>query len=479
MPSISSLGVGSGLDLNGLVQKLLDAERVPVENRLNQKEAGLQAELSAFGTLSSALSTLQSAVSPLKDITPGRTAVSSNPDIVEVSASDTAATGSYNVTVNQMASAHSLASNAFAAKTDVVGTGTLTFTFGTTTYDPSTDTYSGFTANANRTPVSITVDSTNNTLEGIRDTVNAADAGITAVIVNDGSGFRLLFESDDTGAENSVEVTVSDADGNDTDTSGLSQLAFNASATNLVQTVAAVDANITVNGLQVYNPSNVISTALDGLTLTLKTQSASPVAITVSQDKGAIRDAIEGFVTSYNDLVSTIDQLTSYDPDTQEAGLLLGDSLVRGLESHLRNQLVSRPDTGNQFIQTFADLGVKSNREGKLEIDDRALDNALSGNFDEVVQFLNSVSKPFDEAIQGYLGTDGLIKSRMESVQKGIDDLGEERQKLEVRLSRLQESLIRKYSALDTLLAGLQQTSTFLSQQLAKIPVPGKNSGSN
>jgi len=454
MASISSLGVGSGLDLTSLVQGLLEAERAPVEQRLARREIELQAELSAYGNLSSALSSLQSAISPMKTITTGRTASSSAPDVLGVTVSDTADVASYSVTVDRLASAHALASAAFASRTDTVGTGTLTFTFGTTTYDPATDTYSGFVANPDKTPASIVIDSSNNTLEGIRDAVNAADIGVTASIVNDGSGYRLLFTSDETGAANSLEVSISgDGDGNDTDNAGLSRLAFNSAATNLEQTIAAQDAQITLNGLTITSPTDTISTAVDGLTFNLKQVSSTPVQVEVTLDKASVR---------------------SVNPETGEAGPLLGDSLVRGLQAQLRGQLVSSPSVDNTYIRSFVDLGIKTTDSGDIEIDGSKLDAALNDHFDEVVRFLNAAGAPLESIMESYLGSDGLINSRKKSIQTGIDRIADERQQLEYRMQQLEQSLVQKYSALDTLLAGMQQTSTYLSQQLARIPVPGQ-----
>ncbi len=480
MATISSLGVGSGLDLTSLVQGLLEAERVPVEQRLTRREVELQAELSAFGNLSSALSSLQSAISPMKTITTGRTATSSAPDVLGVTVSDTADVASYSVTVDRLASAHSLASAAFANRTDVVGTGTLTFTFGTTSYDPATDTYSGFVANPDKTPASITIDSSNNTLEGIRDAVNAADIGVTASIVNDGSGYRLLFSSDDTGAANSLEVTISgDGDGNDTDNSGLSRLAFNSAATNLQQTVAAQDAQITLNGLTITSPTDTISTAVDGLTFDLKQVSSTPVQVNVTLDRASVRSVIEQFVKGYNEAFDEMAKLTSYNPETGEAGPLLGDSLVRGLQAQLRGQLVSSPSVENTYIRSFVDLGVKTTESGGIEIDSSKLDAALNDHFEEVVRFLNAAGAPLETIMDSYLGSDGLINARKKSIQTGIDRIADERQQLEYRMQQLEQSLVQKYSALDTLLAGLQQTSTYLAQQLARIPVPGQQASGN
>jgi flagellar hook-associated protein 2 len=476
--AISSLGVGSGLDLNALVDGLLSAERTPVENRLNSQEGKLQTQLSAFGVLSSSISSLQSALTPLKDLAQGRVAKSSDPSIISVTAGETAAVGNYSVVANQTAMAESLASTAFASSTDVVGEGSLTFSFGTTDYDAQTDTYNSFTANPNKVPVTITIDSSNNTLEGIRDAVNSADFGVTAVIVNDGTGQRLLFSSDATGAENSLEVTVSgDSVGSDSDNTGLSQLAFNSAATNLQQTVAAQDAQITVNGLAITSSSNTFTDSLPGLTLEIEDTSASPVNVSVDLNKAAAETAIRGFVKAYNELNGDLSSVASYNAETGEAGILLGDSFVRGVGSTLRNHLVSSYADSTSPIRNFIDLGIKTKSDGTLSIDSETLTAALADNYDAVIAFANAAGDAMDSSVSSYLGSDGLIKGRQDSLQQGIERINDQRDQLDLRLSKMEQSLRQKYSALDTLLAGMQSTSNFITTQLASLDFsPNKSS---
>jgi flagellar hook-associated protein 2 len=474
--AFSSLGVGSGLDLNSLVEGLLSAERVPVENRLNTKEAKLQTQLSAFGLLSNSISSLQGALSPLKDLSEGRVATSSDSSVISVSAGETASVGNYSVLANQSAMAQSLASTAFTNSTDVVGEGTLTFTFGTTDYDAQSDVYTSFTADPNKTPVDITIDSSNNTLEGIRDAVNDADFGVTAVIVNDGSGNRLLFSSESTGLENSLEITISgDSVGTDIDNTGLSQLAFNSSATNLQQTVAAQDAQITVNGLSITSSTNTFTDSLPGLTLEVKDISTSSIDVSVDLNKSAAETAIRNFVKAYNELNTDFGTVASYDAETGSAGVLLGDSFVRGVGNTLRNHLVNTYGDSTSSIRSFVDLGVKTESDGSLSIDNEMLSSALDDNYEGVIAFANEAGEALDGSVSSYLGSDGLIKGRQDSLQQGIDRINDERGALNLKLEKLEQSLVQKYTALDTLLAGLQQTSNFISSQLATLDFSPKS----
>ena len=455
--AISSLGVGSGLDLNSLVDGLLNAERIPVEERLNGRQENLESELSAFGTLAGGVSNLQNSLDTLVNLTAGRTASSSNSAAMSVIADDDADVSSYSVSVNQLASGQSLALNPptpYASSTDVIGTGTLTFT----------------TTNPDKSPVAITIDSSNNTMEGIRDAINDADFNVNAVIVNDGTGYRLLLSTEDTGAMNALEIAVTDSDGDSIDNNGLSQLAFNGAASNMLETVAASDAEITVNGLDVTSSTNTFDEFLPGLTLTAKEVTTESFNISVAFDRGAATSAIEGFVEAYNSLKGNMGALTTYNPDTGFAGALNGDSLVRGLESTLFNGLIGQYGESGSAIQSLVNLGIKTDADGKLTIDEDVLNNAIAEDYSGFVSFANTFGDALNSSVSDrYLGSGGLINSRQENLQKGLDQVDDERVALEARLESLESRLVKQYSALDTLLAGLQQTSNFIATQLSTL----------
>lgn len=380
--AITSSGVGSGLDIESLVTQLVAAERSPTENRLVTKAAEYQGQISAFGALKGALSGFQSSLSALQSLSTftDRNATVSEAGALSVSASNTAAPGAYSVEVNALAKAHSLASGSYTATSDVVGEGTLNFRFGTTDYtgpDPGPASYNGFVLNADKAASTITIDSSNNTLAGIRDAVNDADIGVNASIINDGSGFRLLFASEETGAENSLEVSVTESG-----PVGLSALAFNASTTNLSQTVAAQDASLSVNGLPVTSASNTVSSVVNGLDLTVKAETSGvPVAVDVSRDSASVKDALNSFISAYNGLIDTTNALSSYDPATNEAGLLLGDATLRGITSRLRSEL-NTAISGVGPYDTLASIGVTTDGDGKLALDQANLDKVLEEDFE-------------------------------------------------------------------------------------------------
>jgi flagellar hook-associated protein 2 len=409
MANVSVSGIGSGLDITALVDKLVTAERAPVENRLNTKEANVQAKLSAYGSLQSALSSFQTTVAGLADGSSfqGLKGTSSDSSVVSVSTTSSAITGNFNVAVTTLATAQSVASKAFTSTSSAVGTGSLTFQFGT--YDSGGNT---FTANGNKAIQVVDIASTDNSLIGIRDAVNNAGIGVSASIVNDGSGYRLVFQSNDSGAANSLKVTVADTtDASNVDDAGLSQLAYDPTAAgvgtgkNMTETVAAVDASFSVNGLAITSSSNQITDAIEGVTLNLKdVTSGTPVNISVQRDTSTITSNVQSFISSYNDMIGTIKSLTSYDASTGSAGILLGDSIARNVASQVRNLISSSVSglTGN--YTSLVNLGITTQADGTLTLDQTKLSSALSSDYSVVGKLFSAIGTTSDSLIS-YTGS--------------------------------------------------------------------------
>ncbi|MCB1692370.1 MAG: flagellar filament capping protein FliD [Pseudomonadales bacterium] len=383
---ITSTGIASGIDVEGLVSQLVSAERTPAENRLNQRQQVVSAQLSAYGTLKSALSTFQASLTDVKKLSTfqKRTVDVSDSDSLAVTASKDAVPGSFSVSVSKLATAHSLASMSFASTDTVVGEGTLAIRFGTTDYDAQTETYNGFTVNPDRATASILIDSSNNTLAGVRDAINAADAGVSATIVNDGSGYRLLVSSTSTGAENGIEISAVDQDGNNTDQSGLSRLAFNASANYMTQTAAAEDAQVTINGLAVSSATNSLDGAIDGLSIDLKAVTTSPVTVNVKKNAAAIKTAIQGLANGYRAFNAVANQLSKFDQTTQQGNILLGDATLRSITSRVRQVLNSPVDNISSAFATLSEIGITTDATGSLNIDDTKLSKIVDEHFDEI-----------------------------------------------------------------------------------------------
>lgn len=374
MASITSLGIGSGLNIQDIVTKLVDAERAPTQARIVSQRDDLQAKLSGFGQIKNDLASLRDALKNLKSpiFWQRRQASASDPEVLTATASAVAREGTYQITVNQTATSHAVATGAFASVDEVVGAGTLTIRFGTWTYDAGGNPQS-FTADPAAATQTLTIDTSNNTLAGIRDAVNRAGIGVRASIVNDGSGYRLVFSSAETGANRALEISVSDSDGNSTDAQGLSRLAFNTSALNLTQTRKGQDAELVVDGLTVTSASNLVVGVIDGVTLNL--QSAAPgktVNLSVGVDEKAITDALQKFVDAYNQLKGHVTELTALSQeDGKPNGVLLGDGTLRAVDNQLRRMLGQVVQgLENAGIRSLVDVGLAFDRQsGKLSLD--------------------------------------------------------------------------------------------------------------
>jgi flagellar hook-associated protein 2 len=402
MTSITSMGIGSGLDINGLLGKLMAAESEAPTKRLDRQEAQLQAKLSAHGTLKGALVDFQGALTGLRSLSAlqGRTATSSNTAVFTATAFSNATAGTHSITVTKLAQTHKLASEAFNDTTAAMGTGVLTFEFGT---------FSGgtFAPNADKTTQTVSINAANNSLQGIRDAVNNAHIGVTVSLVNDGTGYRLVFSSADSGAANSLRVTVSDGDGNHVDSAGLSQLAYDplgvlGSGKNLSETMEARDAELEVDGLPIKSASNTVTGAIAGITLNLLDDPATGNAgtLTVAQDRGRVTSAVEGFVSKYNSLVETFNTLSNYDPETQRAGILLGDATVRGMASQSRRVLGEAVQGLSGPFRSLADIGITTNSDGTLTLDSDKLAAALDAGFDNVGRIFAAGGRPSDSLLR-------------------------------------------------------------------------------
>lgn len=415
MPTLSASGIGSGLDINNLLQQIVAAERAPTENRLNLQEAKTQAEISAFGILKSSITSFKSSLNSLKTSSgfSVNTVSIGDKSLLSASASSIATAGSYSVEVESLAQSHSLATVAFDSLDSIVGTGTLTFDFGTTVYNSGDDTYTSFTTNPDKTSQSIEITNANNTVEGLRDAINDADIGVTATVVDDGSGFRLLITSDDSGLQNSLEISVDEGGGAaDTDTVGLSQLAFNSAATNAEETLAASDAIVKINGLQVTRESNTISGAIHGVTLNLKSADVgNPTQVTINRDNSNAEKNIGNFVAKYNELVTAIDNLTKFGGDDGQSGLLLGDTTTRNILSQVR-RVVGAVIPNDSAFNTLSSIGITTQRDGTLGLDSSKLSSALSSDFDTVSKLFYSNGSISDSDISFISSTSSTQEGR-------------------------------------------------------------------
>ncbi|MFJ2995096.1 flagellar filament capping protein FliD [Pandoraea sp. NPDC087047] len=383
--TISSPGIGSGLDVNALVKSLM----TPATNKLTllqNQEAAYNTKLSAIGQLQSALSAFQTSLGTLSSAAQFLQVAAAVGDntILSATADSTANVGQYNINISQLAQAQSLSTSGFANQTSAIGSGTstkVTITLGTISGGTLTNgTYAGasFTPNAGSTPLNITIDSSNNSLTGIRDAINAQNGDAVATIVNDGSGtpYRLVLTSKTTGQNMSMKVDV--AAGGDPAISNL--LANDPTGTqNMTQTTAAQNANLTINGLAVTSATNTVTTSVNGLSLTLA--KVGSTTVTTSRNTSAVTQAVQSFTAAYNTLQTTIGKLTAFDSTGNGAnnGPLIGDSTVQLVQNRLSQILNSKlPGVSSTGLASLAQVGVAFQKDGTLSVDTTALNKAMS-----------------------------------------------------------------------------------------------------
>ena len=475
MPTITSAGIGSNLDVEGLVTQLMAIERQPL-TKLATKEASYQAKLSAFGTLKSALSGFQTAARALStpaQLSPLKSSVADTA-VLGASGGAGAVAGNYDIEVRQLAQSQKLVSTAsYGATTDAVGKGTLTISLGSYAEDGS------FTADGGKTPVKITVDNTNNTLAGVRDAINAANAGVTASIINDGKGNYLSLSSKTTGATSAMKIEAAPFEGADPDaTPSLSALAYSGpSGSGMRQTAAAADAIIFVDSVKITKPSNTITDAIQGVTLNLAkaTETGVTTRLTLERDTSAVRSAIESFVKSYNELSKNMADATAYDASTGKAAVLNGDSTVRAIQSQLRGIMGGMVQGAARGAASLPDIGITTQRDGSLAIDSAKLTAALNDpNKDMAALFASSgtnkgVASKIDAEVGRILSPVGTLPTHTKSFTESIKDIDKQRTAMNVRLAATEQRIRDQFSALDKTIASMTSTSNYLMQQLASL----------
>lgn len=462
MASITSLGVGSGLDLSGLLNQLDSAERLKLQP-LTQQKAANQSKISAYGRLQGGLSSLQAAVGRLNDAKTfeGMSSTLSGSGLA-VATTSSAAPGTYQVKVDQLARAQSLATDEVADRTAALGAGTLAITIG-----------SGSEASS----LSIEVNSDNNSLEGIRNAINAEKGGVTASIVNTGTGSRLVLTSDKTGTASAMTVDFVEADGGSDEQLSALFAAYDASdaSTNpngLRETVAAQDAQVTVNGITLSSQSNTFEDSLEGITLTA-TAVGEQQTLTISRDTTTMKGAVNNFIEAYNTLVGTMSSLTSYNAETRVAGELLGDAALRGVQSQLRSALSGLSEAG--AYKGLSDLGISLQLDGKLKLEKpERLDAALAGNVTDLATFFGGTSSV--SSTDGFAGKLGSTLTTLldsnSALNRSVEGLKTRNKGLDERYARMEsgiEQVVERYRSqfaqLDSLIANMNATSTYVAQQ--------------
>ena len=453
--SITASGIGSGMDIAGLVSQLVAAEAQPATFRLNTKEARLQSDLSAFGALKGALSKFQDSIKALNDLDSfqKRSSVSSDTDLFTATADTTAVAGTYDIEVIQLAQAAKMRSGdgEFTAGTDIVGTGTLDISLGTESF-------------------SLTIDNTNQTIEGIRDAINSAsdNPGISASIINVDGGTQLVLASNKIGAGNTIDIAATDDNGAD----GFDLARLATASLDTIQ--AAQDSIVNVDQQQVTRDSNTISDVIDGISFTLKKEDVGVTeTVTIELDKGGVKAKVNSFVGAYNSLVGTMSELASYSEDGGASGPLVGDSILRGIKGQIRQALTDSV-AGLQF-GTLAEIGITTNDAGKLDVDSDKLTEVMDTDFTAVSHLFaseNGLANSMSGLLEQYIDSDGLISTKTDILQLQIGSIADDRERLGLRLSKLEARYQAQFTAMDMMVGQLSSLGNYLGQQFASLPKP-------
>jgi len=448
--AIQAPGAGSGLDVNKIVTELMALERQPID-RLDTKQKIVNAQISAYGSLSSKVSSFQDAMEKLSSASEFSvfSAVSKDEALFTAKASSEASAGSYSVEVEVVAERDKIASKAYTDTSTSVGEGTLTLSTGSDSFD-------------------VLIDNTNNTVAGIRDAINNAsdNTGVTASIITDVTGVHLVLSSDDTGTANALKVTVADtSDGSNTDDSGLSSLAFEVGVVEHRSAISsALDSVVKIDGFTVTNSSNTITGAVSGLTINVKAIGSSTIDVTRDDEK--ITASVEAFANAYNVLRTEI--------KTQREGQLEADSTLLTLERQLSGVLNSGASVTGSSFSYLIEVGLSIDETGKMELDSSKLTEVLNNDFSSVVKLFSAedegIAFRLDNLAEGFLGSGGLLEAREEGLQDQVDRLEDQKLRIEDRLINIERRIRQQFSVLDTLVSNLTSTGNFLKEQLASLP---------
>lgn len=401
---VSALGAGSGIDTKTLVSDLVAIERQPAEERLDKKQSSLEAQISGYGVFKSGLSEFQSLLRPLSDaktFSARSVSFTESNTVTPTKLDADAVTGNYQVEVLSLARSQSLATGGVSDRRAEVGTGTLEINFGS--WNAGT---TAFTRNTAKETLQITIDSTNNTLEGVRDAINRSNAGVQASIIQDGGQFRLMISSP-TGESNALSITATDTGGGGASLS--SMFDFNESSKTLTQGQAAENARLKINGLEIQRDSNEIKNVIAGLEFTINKQSPGEIInFAITEDKATGEQAIRDFVEGFNTFYKLSSDLTGYSRDESNQlvkGDLASDGIAKSLLSRLREMLVSPVRGVNSDFSSLATLGIKTELDGTLSINEKEFSAAIANNFDKLAAIFSPQIRSDSALVTGTLGT--------------------------------------------------------------------------
>ncbi len=441
--TLTAAGIGSGLDVNGLVSQLVAARKKPQQDQIDSQTSTAKTQISALGQVSSALSALQTALKSLSDGTAFQTrkAATSDASVFSVSSTTGAMNGSYNINVSQLATALKVQSGAVAGSDATVGTGTLTVAVGGKS-------------------MSIDIGSDGSSLSQIRDAINknSNNPGVTATIVTGTDGAHLVLSSIATGQANAFTVSSSGGDG------GLAKLNYDPASSSNGMTVvnAAQDAKFTIDGMAATSASNTVTGAIDGITLSLWKQGTA--TLSVSSDTSAASTAVSNLVTAYNNFVGVYQSLTAYDPSGANTGPLIGDATLNSIKSTL-SSIMSGPGGNGAMLNS---IGIALQVDGTLKLDSGALGTALSNGGASVSGIFSGdsgMAAKLNSPLSDWTATNGVLTTRTTNLNQQLKDLGTRQDSLNASMDALTTMYTKQFTALDTMLTKLNSTSSFLTQQ--------------
>ncbi len=481
MAAITSLGIGSGADLNSLVTQLVAVERQPLQ-QMRSAASGLQTQVSSYGKLSSLLSGLQAAANKINSsaLWSQSSARSSDEAAVGVVGGSGAAAGNYSVSVTKLASSQTVVTaSPLASASSLVGSGTLTLEVGEWEQEPL-----NFVPHVGRNPSTVNVEA-DDTLASLRDKINASNGGVTASLVTDSSGVRLALRSTTSGQENGFRMQVTDHDGTPADNAGLSRFAYDpgSGTTGTELKLAGANAQAVVNGIPVSSASNELSGVVEGVTFKLRKENFGTAEVAVSVDNDGVKKAIQAFADAYNELAKSISEQTRYDATSKQGGPLQGDSAVGSIQRQLRGLINSASGASNTFTR-LSDVGLQLQRDGTLSVNSTKLDAALTQPQELKRAFVNSdggnsantgFARRYADLTTQVLGTDGTLTTRTQSLQKMLSLNSDAQARLNDRVDRFQQRLVQQYTALDGNLSRLNALSSSMTQQLSRLNISGNN----
>jgi flagellar hook-associated protein 2 len=484
--SISSAGIGSGLDVKGIISSLMAVESQPL-TLLQNKASTVTTEISAVGQIQSLTSTMADKARALSQSSLWKQTASSSADPTVVTAdtsTGSAAAGDYSVSVQQLAQGQTVTSSVAAGAG--LTAGTLTIQLGTYTSDGLAPPTTTFANAAGSSAVNITIGAGDTSLGAIRDKINAANAGVSASIITDANGSRLSLRSTTTGAANGFKITASETTDDGDPATGLSALGFDgstgAAATQLSLNQYALNAKATVNGIAIESATNKLSNVSDGLSLTLLKKSDTPVDVNVSTDTASMQKAITDFVSAYSALQSYISLQTKYDASTSVAagtarqdGPLEGDPSIVGFQNQLRG-VINTTSTTSAMFSRLSDIGIAVQKDGTLAISSSTKLTAALSNPAELQKLFatqgtsnenTGIAVRFANMGDRATGVDGALFSRSDGLKGELSRNQKQQDDMQVHLDATQTRLTAQYQALDTTMSKMNALSSYVTQQVA------------